>query len=57
MYAESPLNIKLIEVVDHTFLRLPNLSIADYQVHNDLVYILIKNVGLYQLRLRNSGKI
>lgn len=57
MYTDSPLNIKLIEVIDHTVLRLDSFTLADYQLHLNKVYLLIKNVGLYQLRLSSSQRI
>jgi hypothetical protein len=47
----DPLRPQLLDVIDHTFLELPKLSIADYQIHNGMVYILAYNKGIYQIRL------
>jgi len=50
-YMANPLRPQLLDVIDHTFLELETLSIADFQVHNDLIYILAYNKGIYQFRL------
>lgn len=40
-----------MDVIDHTFLELDSLSIADYQVHMNFIYLLVYNKGVYELRL------
>lgn len=47
----NPLDPQLIDVLDHTFFNLNSLSIADFQIHMNLIYILIYNKGLYELRV------
>lgn len=47
----NPLDPQLIDVLDYTFFDLNSLSIADFQVHMNLVYILVYNKGIYELRL------
>jgi hypothetical protein len=47
----DPLKPQLLDVIDHTFLELSKLSIADYQVSQGLIYILAYNKGIYELRL------
>lgn len=51
MWTDSPLAIRLLDVIDHTVLELDALSIYDYQVHFNLIYILVKGMGLYQFRV------
>ena len=57
MYPSSPLNIKLLDVIDHTVLNLETLAIEDFQLHYNLLYILVKNIGLYQIRLTPSQRV
>ena len=45
-----PKTPQLLDVIDHTFFELDSLSIADYQIYMDLVYILVYNKGIYELR-------
>ena len=47
----NPLSPQLLDVIDHTFLELPKLSISDYQIFGNLIYILAYNRGLYEIRL------
>ena len=47
----NPLRPQLLDVIDHTFFEMERLSIADYQIHNGLIYILAYNRGIYELRL------
>lgn len=47
----DPENPQLFDVLDHTFLELDKLSIIDYQVHMNIVYLLVYNKGLYQFRI------
>ena len=47
----NPLKPQLLDVIDHTFLELPKLSIADYQVSYNLIYLLAYNKALYEIRL------
>ena len=48
---KNPLKPQLLDVIDHTFLEMESLSIADFQVYSDLFYILVYNRGLYELRV------
>jgi hypothetical protein len=43
----NPLRPQLLDVIDNTFLDIPKLSIADYQVYRGLIYILAYNKGVY----------
>jgi hypothetical protein len=47
----NPLKPQLLDVIDHTFLEMNKLSIADVQVTRGLIYILAYNRGIYELRL------
>lgn len=47
---DHPKSPQLLDVIDHTFFEMESMSIADYQIHQNLVYILIYNKGLYELR-------
>ena len=46
---DNPTKPQLLDVVDHTFFGMEKLSIVDYQIHNNLIYILMHNVGVYQM--------
>ena len=46
---DNPTKPQLLDVVDHTYFNMDKLSIADYQVHNNLIYLLLYNKGVYQL--------
>jgi len=43
----NPFKPQLLDVIDHTFLEIPKLSIADYQVSYNLIYILAYNKAIY----------
>jgi hypothetical protein len=53
----NPLYPQLLDVIDHTFFEMEKLSIADYQIHMGLIYILAYNRGIYQLRLNRDQYI
>lgn len=46
----NPFHPQLLDVIDHTFLQLDKLSIVDYQVYADLIYIWVYNKGLFEIR-------
>ena len=54
---DDPLNPQLFDVLDHTFFNLDSLSIADHQVHGLYIYILVYNVGLYEIELHPNQYI
>lgn len=43
----NPLRPQILDVIDHTFFELEKLSIADFQVAYNLIYILAYNKGVY----------
>jgi len=53
----NPLRPQLLDVIDHTFLDIPSLSIADYQIYANNIYILAYNRGIYELRLNPDQNI
>lgn len=50
----NPLKPQLLDVIDHTFLNLPSLSIADYQIHMNRIYILAYNRGLFEISINRD---
>ena len=46
---DNPTRPQILDVVDHTYFDMEKLSIVDYQVHNNLIYLLIYNKGVYQM--------
>jgi hypothetical protein len=36
---------------------MPHLSILDYQIHNNFIYLLIKDEGLYQIQLTPTQRL
>ena len=54
---DDPLNPQLLDVLDHTFFNLDSLSIADHAVHGLYIYILVYNVGLYEIELHPNQYI
>ena len=57
MYKTSPLEIKLLDVIDHTVFEKEGLAISDYQLYNNNLYLLVKNVGLYRFVLSPTQRI
>lgn len=57
MHTDSILTIQILDVIDHTLFDLPSLSILDFQVHFNYVYLLIKDVGLYQIEFTPTQRI
>jgi hypothetical protein len=49
--ADNPKDPQLLDVIDHTYFEMDSLSIADYQIYANLIYVLIYNKGVYELRL------
>lgn len=47
----------LLEVIDHTLLGGADLAIADFQIHQGLMYLLAFNRGFYELRLTANQKV
>jgi hypothetical protein len=50
-------NIQIFEVIDHTVLNLPFMSILDYQILNNFIYLLVKDEGIYQLHLTPTQRL
>jgi hypothetical protein len=57
MNKEDIFELEIIDVIDYTVLDLPSLSILDFQVHNNLIYLLVKNVGLYQIQFTATQRL
>ncbi len=53
----EPMKPQLLDVIDHTFLELNKLSIADFQIHLGLIYFLSYNKGVYQIRLTRNQRL
>ena len=53
----NPTRPQLLDVIDHTFFELEKLSIADYQIHMGLIYILAYNKAIYELRITRDQHI
>lgn len=51
LLGQTHMDFRLFDVIDHTFFELPSLSILDYQIHFNLVYLLVRDHGLVQLRV------
>lgn len=53
----NPIRPQLLDVIDHTFFELDKLSIADFQIHMNLIYILAYNRAIYELRITRDQHI
>lgn len=57
MLGDHPVQAQILDVIDHTFLDLPSLTILDYQMHFNNLYLLVKDKGIYQLSFSPSQRI
>ncbi len=53
----SVMDIQIYDVIDHTLMRLPSLAIMDFQIHFNLIYILVKNEGLFQIQFTPTQRL
>lgn len=51
------MKLQIIDVIDHTLLGLPSLSILDFQVHMNYIYLLVKDSGLYQIEFTATQRL
>lgn len=49
MHSSSLMKIQILDIIDHTTFDLDGLSILDFQVHMNYIYLLVKGHGLYQI--------
>lgn len=51
------MSLQILDVIDHTTLNLPSLAILDFQVHMNLLYLLVRDVGLFQLQFTGAQRL
>lgn len=51
------MSLQIIDVIDHTLLGLPSLSILDFQIHMNYIYLLVKDSGLYQIEFTPTQRL
>ena len=54
---EGHTDFRLFDVIDHTLFGLKSMAILDYQIHFNLIYLLIKDHGLVQLRVTPDQRL
>ena len=54
---QHPMQVQILDVIDHTFLNIESLAIMDYQIHFNSIYLLVKNRGIYQLAFSPGQRV
>lgn len=57
MITGSVMEIQILDVIDHTLMGLPSLAILDYQIHFNFIYLLVRDVGLYQIQFTATQRL
>ena len=57
MLGQTHVDFRLFDVIDYTMFPINSLSILDYQIHFNLIYLLIKDHGLVQLRVTPDQRL
>ena len=51
------MDLRIFDVIDHTMFELPSMTILDYQIHFNLIYLLVEDHGLVQLRVTPDQRL
>jgi hypothetical protein len=51
------MSLQIIDVIDHTLLGLTSLSLLDFQVHFNYIYLLAKDAGLFQIQFTPTQRL